>query len=240
MLPLHDPSLISAIIPVHNGEDYLAAALESVLAQTDRSIEVIVVDDGSTDKTAEVARSFRDVIYIHQANQGNAAARNTGLDHSSGAYFSMLDADDYWPPNKCEVQLQYLADHPEVGCVIGRMRNFLEKGFEQPQWFPEESMGDEGIALSLGAMLARRRVFEQIGGFDSLYWHGNDLDWFIRMKEAEIPMAILPDVFLHRRIHGNNLSRKQNTVARERVRILKASIDRKRGAAANAARGMCP
>lgn len=233
MRPVSAPDLISVIIPVHNGEEYLGAAVESVIEQTYRPIELIVVDDGSVDRTADVARSYRDVIYVRQTNLGNSVARNTGLDHASGAYFSLLDADDYWPAAKCEVQMQYLNDHPESGCVIGRMRNFLAKGFERPQWLPETMMSDDGVALSLGAMLARRSVFERIGGFDPLYWHGNDLDWFIRLKEAGIPMAVLSDVFLHRRIHGNNESRKQNVLARERVRILKASIDRKRGIRAN-------
>jgi glycosyltransferase involved in cell wall biosynthesis len=197
-----------------------------------------VVDDGSVDGTAEVAKSFSHAIYVHQINQGNSVARNTGLDYCSGAYLSLLDADDYWPETKCEAQIQFLREHPDVSCVIGKMRNFLADGFIKPSWIPEEMMKDDGVALSLGAMLARRSVFEEIGGFNPLYWHGNDLDWFIRLKEANISMAVMPSVFLHRRIHGNNESRKQNRLARERVRVLKAAIDRKRGIQSNLVPGI--
>lgn len=238
MKPLSSPDLISVIIPVYNGETYLGTAVESVLGQTYRQIELIVVDDGSVDRTADVARSYPDVVYVRQTNQGNAVARNTGLEHASGAYLSLLDADDYWPENKCAVQMKYLNDHPEFGCVIGRMRNFLAEGFERPPWLPEKSLSDDWIALSLGAMLARRSVFERIGGFDTRYWHGNDFEWFIRLKETGIPMAVLPDIFLYRRIHGNNESRRQNVLAKERVRILKASMDRKRGIRANSVPGI--
>lgn len=229
MLPLKNPNLISVVIPVYNGEKYLAAAVESVFAQTYSPVEVIVVDDGSTDRTADVARSFSGVVYIHQANQGNSVARNMGLDRCSGAYLSLLDADDYWPKTKCDTQMKYLREHPREGCVIGRMRNFLADGIEKPEWMPDAMMNDNGVALSLGAMLAHRWVFERVGNFNTQYWHGNDLDWFIRLKEVHIPMGIMSEVFLHRRIHECNESRKQNILARERVRILKASMDRKRG-----------
>lgn len=231
MRPQRDASLISVVIPSYNYGEYLGEAIESVLAQTYQPIEIVVVDDGSTDRTAEVAKSFPSVIYVYQANQGNSVARNTGLEYCSGAYVSLLDADDIWPAKKCQIQIDYLREHPEVGCVISRMRNFMMDGCAKPEWMPELMMSENCPALSLSAMLARREVFEKIGGFNLLYWHGNDLDWFIRVKEAGIQMAILPDILLLRRIHGKNESWRQNVVARERVRILKASMDRKRGIA---------
>jgi glycosyltransferase involved in cell wall biosynthesis len=221
--------LISVVIPVYNGGQYLSSAVDSVLAQTYRPIEIVVVDDGSTDNTAKIAKSYRDVIYVHQENRGNAAARNTGLAHCKGELISLLDADDYWPANKSEIQSGYLEQHPELGCVIGKMRNFLHEGVAKPEWIPDAMMAEEGVALSLGAMLAHRWVFERIGNFNTLYWHGNDFDWFIRLKEAKISMGVMPDIFLHRRIHTNNESRKQNVLARERIRVLKASMDRMRG-----------
>jgi glycosyltransferase involved in cell wall biosynthesis len=221
--------LISVVIPVYNGGKYLAAAIESVLAQTYRPIETVVVDDGSTDDTAKIAQTFREIIYVFQENQGNAVARNTGLAHCTGDLISLLDADDYWPVSKCETQVAYLERHPGLGCVIGKMRNFLDEGVVKPEWIPESMMADDGVALSLGAMLAHRWVFDRIGNFNTLYWHGNDFDWFIRLKEAGIAMGVMPDIFLHRRIHTNNESRKQNVLARERIRVLKASMDRMRG-----------
>src|ERR1700749_2501984 len=100
--------LISVVIPVYNGGQYLSSAVDSVLAQTYRPIEIVVVDDGSTDNTAKIAKSYRDVIYVHQENRGNAAARNTGLAHCKGELISLLDADDYWPANKSEIQSAHL------------------------------------------------------------------------------------------------------------------------------------
>ena len=85
---------LSIVIPVYNGANYLREAIESALAQTFRNVEVLVVDDGSTDETAAVARSFRDVRYLYQENRGLAAARNTGLRESSGRFVVFLDADD--------------------------------------------------------------------------------------------------------------------------------------------------
>jgi glycosyltransferase involved in cell wall biosynthesis len=220
---------ISVIIPVYNGEKYLQVALDSVHGQNFESIEVIVVDDGSVDGTALIAKSNPKVRYIFQENQGHAVAKNTGLLHSTGNLISFLDADDFWPANKLQVQYAHLKTHPDLGCVIGKMRNFLDGGISRPEWIPGYMLADDGVALSLGAMLAHQWVFDQIGHFNVLYWHGNDLDWFIRLTEAKIPMGIMPDVFLHRRIHSSNLSKDQNVLARERIRILKASMDRKRG-----------
>lgn len=222
-------TLISVIIPVYQGENYLAEALDSILAQNYRPIEVVVVDDGSTDGTAAIAQSYPLVHYIHQPNQGHSVAKNTGLANCTGGLIAFLDADDYWPPDKLAIESDYLKAHPEVGCVLGKMRNFLDGGIEKPRWIPEAVMAEDWDALSLGASLSHRWVFDRIGHFNDLYWHGNDLDWFIRLKEAGIPMVVLPEVFLFRRIHAANLSKDQNPLALERIRILKAHMDRIRG-----------
>ena len=99
-----EAKMISVIVPAYNGEKYLARALESILAQDYRPIEIVVVDDGSTDNTASIARSYREVRYVYQAHQGLPAARNTGLANCTGELISFLDADDYWPPNKLQIQ----------------------------------------------------------------------------------------------------------------------------------------
>jgi len=224
-----ETKLVSVIIPAYNGEKYLREALDSVFAQDYDPIEVVVVDDGSTDRTASIAKSYPGVRYVYEENQGHAVAKNTGLANCTGELISFLDADDYWPSDKLRIQSAYLASHPDLGCVIGKMRNFLDGEMSRPNWIPESMMAEDGVALSLGAILSHRWVFNQIGHFNVSYWHGNDLDWFIRVTEAKIPMGIMPNVFLHRRIHAANLSKEQNVLAKERIRILKASMDRKRG-----------
>jgi glycosyltransferase involved in cell wall biosynthesis len=232
--------LISAVVPVYNGAKYLAATLESILAQNYRPLEVIVVDDGSTDDTASIVRSYPEVVYIYQTNQGAAVAKNTGMAHSTGEFIAFLDADDIWPPSKLSAQIRYLAGHPEAGCIIGRMHNFLDEGVARPGWLPERMIDEDGVGLSLGASLVRRWVFDRIGGFNPRFTRSEDLDWFIRMKEADIPMETLPNVFLHRRIHASNVSNDQETSTRERLHILKELIDRKRGKAAMPMPGVRP
>src|SRR3954451_23570366 len=104
--------LVSVIIPVHNGAKYLRAALESVFAQTYSPFEVIVVDDGSVDESGVIAQSFNDVRYIHQANQGVAAARNNGIGAARGEFLAFLDQDDLWTTEKLKLQMGYLMKDP--------------------------------------------------------------------------------------------------------------------------------
>ena len=109
---------VSVVIPVYNGEQYLADAIQSVRDQTYQNVEVIVVDDGSTDESADVAKKFGEAIrYVHQSNGGVGKARNTGIAAARGAYLAFLDQDDLWLPDKLAVQVAYLDSHPEVGAV---------------------------------------------------------------------------------------------------------------------------
>src|ERR1043165_3045241 len=120
--------LVSVIIPVYNGARHLRAALESVFAQTYRSFEVIVVDDGSVDESAIIAQSFPEVRYIHQTNCGVAAARNHGIEAARGEFLAFLDQDDLWTPDKLRLQIEYLLSHPEIGYTLTRQKFFLDPG----------------------------------------------------------------------------------------------------------------
>src|ERR1044072_7097933 len=110
--------LVSVIIPVYNGARFLLAALESVFAQTYRPFEVIVVDDGSADDSGRIAQSFSGVHYIRQANQGVAAARNTGIEAARGEFYAFLDQDDLWTPEKLRLQIQHMLNHPDLGYTL--------------------------------------------------------------------------------------------------------------------------
>jgi glycosyltransferase involved in cell wall biosynthesis len=221
-------TLISVIVPAFQREQHLGATLSSIIAQSYSPLEIIVVDDGSTDKTATVAQSYRQVRYVFQSNQGPPAARNTGLANCNGGLIAFLDADDLWPADKLEKQFKFLTTHPEIACVLGRMKNFLDDGIDLPNWVPVSAMSDDSDALSLGAGLIRREAFDRIGGFDANCWFGDDLDWFIRLREAELPMAVMKEVFLLRRIHSSNISRNQKALTQQYLRIIKAHIDRRR------------
>lgn len=222
------PKLVSAIIPAYNAGKYLSQAIDSVLAQTYRPVEIVVADDGSTDATAAIARSYPEVSYVYQPNQGPPVARNAGLAHSIGEMIAFLDADDYWPPHKLAEQNEYLATHPELGCVVGRCQNFLEEGTQKPGWIPESMFERDAVILGLQASLIHRHVFDRVGGFDVRYRIGDDLEWFFRVREAGIPIGFMSSIMVYRRIHGANISQNQNAVASATIRILKEHLDRER------------
>lgn len=222
------PKLVSVIIPVYNGELYLAEALDSVFAQGYRPIEVIVVDDGSTDNTAAVAKRYNQVHYLHQANQGPAVARNTGLSHCKGDLISFLDADDLWVPGKLSMQVTYLEVNPEAGCVIGKMKNFLQEGIPRPPWVNDSMLIENADAYSLGTMLAHRWVFDTVGQFNTSNKRGDNIDWLIRLNELKIVCPKMLEILLLRRIHAHNLSQEMKMKSQARLHFLKEAIDRKR------------
>ena len=210
---------VSCIIPVFNGEPYVAETLDSVFAQTHRELEVIVADDGSTDRSAEIARSY-DVVLLQQPNAGHAAAHNLGLTAATGTFVAFLDADDLWHPEKLARQLHRFAERPELGIVFTHLENFR---------------GDDVIDRVPGytsvTMLARRELFAQLGPFDVTLKHGNDRDWFCRAAEQGAVIEMMPDVLVRRRLHDTNRSAALGDNSRaEYLRILKASLDRRRAA----------
>jgi len=220
--------LVSVIIPVHNGARYLRAALESVFAQTYRLFEVIVVDDGSTDDSGIIAQSFPDVRYIHQANQGVAAARNHGIEASRGEFLAFLDQDDLWTPEKLKLQINYLLSHPGVGYTLTQQQFFLDPGATLPAWFRKELLTSVHTGWVLGTLVVRRTAFEQVGNFATGYSAASDGDWFFRAKAAGIPMEVVPELLLLKRIHGSNESAHAKEILSELRKVVKSSLDRQR------------
>ena len=224
--------LISCIVPVFNGVRYLAEALESILNQTYRPLEIIVVDDGSTDQTPAVIRRYSDRIRsIHQDNAGPAKARNRGLGESGGDFVAFLDADDLWHPEKLERQAARFRARPELDVCVTHVQNF---------WIPE--LEKEKVRLqnhrfaqplpgyAMQALLARRSVFERVGRFDDSLRAADDTDWFLRAFEQGAVLEILPDVLVHRRLHDKNLSRSALAYS-ALLQVIKNSLDRKRNEA---------
>ena len=220
--------LVSVIIPVYNGALFLRAALESVFAQTYRPIEVIVVDDGSSDESGVIAESFPEVNYIRQENQGVAAARNNGIEAARGEFFAFLDQDDLWTPEKLQVQVEHLLNNPELGYTLTQQQYFLEPGVTLPVWFRKELLTSVHTGWVLGTVVVRRTAFEQVGNFATGYSAANDSDWFFRAKAAEIPMAVLPDLLLRKRIHETNDSGRAKEILSELLKVVKTSLDRHR------------
>ena len=226
---MENDCLISVIIPVYNGERYLAEAIESVLAQTYRRIEVIVVDDGSTDRSAEVARRFMPPVkYSHQPNEGSASARNRGTSLAQGSLFAFLDADDIWVPDKLERQVEVLEAHLEVEAVFGHVKQFhspeLDLRTRERIRCPEEAL--PGYMSS--AILIRREAFFRIGLYETQWQIGEDMSWILRAKEKKLRMVMLPDLLYLRRLHANNKGITQRQLTHQYLHVLKASLDRRR------------
>ena len=220
--------LVSVIIPVYNGGRYLRAALESVFAQTYRPFEVIVVDDGSVDDSGDIAQSLPGVRYMRQANQGVAAARNHGIESARGEFLAFLDQDDLWTPEKLKLQIEYLLSNPDLGYTLTHQQFFLEPGATLPAWFRKELLSTVHTGWVLGTLVVRRRTFEQVGNFATGYAAANDSDWFFRAKAAGIPMAVVPELLLLKRIHDSNESGRAKEILSELLKVVKSSLDRQR------------
>ena len=227
---MNDP-LVSVVMGVFNGAGYIRKAIESVLSQSYRNLEMIVVDDGSSDGSGEIASSFPRTRVLRQPNRGLPSALNRGTSMAEGAYLSFIDADDLWPRERLSALVNYLRGKRLLGFVCGRVVPFRD-GTEPGDIPPEEASSlSDRAALSLGSMLVRTEVFRQVGAFDTQFRHSHDVDWVNRAKEAGIRMEIVPVIALKRRIHSSNISKKNPERRRsDFLRAVKAAMDRRRGA----------
>ena len=219
--------LISTIVPVYNGERYLAAALESALGQRYRPIELVVVNDGSTDGSAEVSRKYAgQVRYFHQPHAGAGRARNAGVDLATGAYFAFLDADDLWPPDRLERQMEALDADGSLDIVYGQMQQFISP--ELPDAVKARlrcPLGNMPSRLP-STMLIRRDAFFRVGYFGLTI--GEAVDWAMRATELGVNSTMLSALVLKRRVHATNRSMLTRETRSEYVKYVKASLDRRR------------
>jgi glycosyltransferase involved in cell wall biosynthesis len=220
------PPLVSAVIPAFNAERFIATALDAVLAQTYKELEVIVVDDGSTDETAAIAGRYP-VRLLRGENQGAAAALNRGIDAAGAELIAFCDADDIWMPDRISAQVDYLLAHPEAGVVTCDMEVFLEPRTVLPQWMDEADFATRR-AMIPSALLVRQEVFDRLGGFDPSFTIGFDTDWMVRAVDAGIEIGSVDRTLIRYRVHDANNTRDIRTARDDVFRALRASIDRKR------------
>jgi glycosyltransferase involved in cell wall biosynthesis len=220
-------SLVTVIVAAYNGERFLSQALESVFSQDYDPFEVVFVDDGSTDGTGEIAQSFP-VRYLHQENQGLPAARNAALRVARGELVAFADDDDLLPPSKLTVQALFLSTHPGTGCVLGRQEWIVEDGVQAPELKRDPIFGELG-GIQLVSAMFRRAVLDGLGGFDPTYRYAEDRDLFVRMRERGVEIEVLPDVVLHKRLHGSNMTMNQPE-SHPLLRSLKEKLERERKA----------
>lgn len=223
--------LVSVVIPVYNGERYLAEAIESVLAQNYRPIEVIVVDDGSMDGSADVAQRFVPRIrYNHQPQSGTGAARNQGTELAEGDFFAFLDADDRWMEDKLARQMAPLEQDPTLDMVFGHARQFYSPELEEVLKSKVKRVREIMPGYLSSAMLIRREAFFRVGPFATNWGLGVDIDWYARATERGTKALLLPEVVLARRLHDANSGILRRDAGTDRVRVLKAALDRRRAA----------
>lgn len=217
---------VSVIIPVYNGERYLAEAMKSVLGQTIPAIEIIIIDDGSTDGSGAIARRFSpSVRYIRQANQGAATARNVGVHTAQGNLLAFLDADDVWLPHKLAKQMALLQQQGD-GYVVCRFHPILEPNVAWPVGLNRTYYESDPACFLPSGLFMARTTWEQVGPFDTSYRVGEDSEWFLRARRLKIPESVVPDVLVHKRFHEQNLSLQ--ATGRELLRGLHASLRRAR------------
>jgi glycosyltransferase involved in cell wall biosynthesis len=223
--------LISCIIPVFNGARYLREAIESIFNQTYRPLEVIVVDDGSTDDPLSVVTSYGEQVkYLRQAHAGPGAARNLGLTEAHGEFVAFLDADDVWHPEKLERQMARFAARPELGLCITHLQNFwISELQEEAAKLRDHRFMQPLPGYGMQTLVSKRTVFDTIGQFNPQLRMGEDTDWFLRAAEQRMVMEVLPEVLAYRRLHHTNLTRVEMIQGRaDMIQVFKASLDRRR------------
>lgn len=221
------PAKVSVVIPAYNCERFIAAALDSVLAQTYQPSEIIVVDDGSRDGTAGVLRSYAGRIRcLYQENRGEPAARNLGVRHASGEFIAFLDGDDLWLPQKLQLQMDYFDTHPACALVYTDMKTFDEHGVIEesvrerfniifpsgnifPQLFRETLFGS-------GSVVCRRACLDRVGLFDEKLLNGSDYEMWLRIaRHFEVGYIDQP-VMMYRQ-HANMSTRTQGRLVPDEV-----------------------
>ncbi len=219
---------VSVVMVVRNGEHFLDQAIASVLAQTQDDWEIVLIDGQSSDRTAAIAQSYPQIRYQLQTDQGISQAYNQGIAAAPGEYVAFLSCDDLWTADKLALQVSYLATHPEVQYTVAHTRFFLEPGHTLPSGFRPHLLEGEHPAYIMETLVARRSLFQALGGLDPTLSVAEDVDWFARAKDAQIPSAVLPQVLLHKRIHQTNLSVTSPQNDQNLLTLLRRSIQRKR------------
>ena len=224
--------LVSVMIGVYNAAPYLGEAIESALAQDYEPIELIVVDDGSTDGSADVARAYSQVRVVRQENAGNGAARNRAVEEASGQLYAFLDADDRFTAGKLSLQKAALDADPGLDMVFGHVREFLSPELDEEVRASLRPPTPEPMPWTApNLMLIRRESFERVGPFTTAVRVGVTVDWFARAAEAGLRYTMLPEVVLERRLHTQNNGLRERASRSQYLEVIRQAMERRRAAA---------
>lgn len=219
---------VSVVIPCHNGGKYLGEAIASARGQSAGPVEVIVVDDGSTDDSAAIAQGFDGVVLVRQAQQGVASALNHGARIARGELLAFLSADDIWRPEKLALQRAALGGTGNR-LVFGHMLHFISPELDAGEAATLVAPPDPMPAFSAGTLLTRVETFRAVGPLDETFAVGEFVDWYGRAKDKGFEVVMLDEVVSMRRVHPSNHSTK-TLKTRSYAPVLKALLDRRRAA----------
>jgi|HubBroStandDraft_1064217.scaffolds.fasta_scaffold170461_1 glycosyltransferase involved in cell wall biosynthesis len=206
--------LVSVILPTYNNCHFVVEALESVLSQSFGNLEVIVVDDGSTDETLSALKPYRDsIVLIEILNRGPAGARNAGISHATGEFIAFLDSDDLWLPEKIEQQTAYLTAHPDTGVVFCDSEAFgsgrhARCGGRADTWTQSGTTFETLLThrpIALSSVIVRRSCLDTTGLFDESLIGAEDYNLFLRLSRT-FTFGYIDRVMVRKRSHDNNLS----------------------------------
>jgi len=222
---------VSVLIPTYNCGRFLGKALESVLAQTFTDYEIIVVDDGSTDDTAQVVARYPQVKYVPREHCGVSVTRNAAIAEATGEFVAFLDADDLWTPDKLEKQVAYLDGNPDCMLVFTEAANFYHSPHGAGDTRQEE-LFHASLERCVITCAIRRSVFEKYGVFRTDYPHGEDTQFMFRLSISGLSLDhCIHEVLYHRRVHDSNISLTHEQAGPDRVMAIMADAIRqvKRG-----------
>lgn len=224
--------LVSVVIPMYNAGRYITQAVDSVLAQTYRPIEILVVDDGSTDDSAAILQAYGSRIrYLHQKNQGQSIARNRGITESQGELVAFLDADDFWLPDKIARQVDSLSRAPRAGLAHTDVL-FLENSTGQRSHRPSRKAEYVGNCsdllfrqnkLTISSVLLRKECLTQVGLFDGVFRYTDDYDMWLRIA-PHYEFCYVDEPLVIYRLHHTNISRCTLEMTRDELYVLDKAL----------------
>jgi len=221
---------VSLIIPLYQGERFIAEAVASALSQEEPPAEVIVVDDGSTDGGPGIVRDMPGVVCLRQSNRGPAAARNAGVEAASGDLIAFLDQDDLLRPAALRRHREVLAATPDARLSVCRQRIDLLPGESLPPWQRAEHIGGEVLAWTPSCICCRRQIFRELGPFAEGLRATSDLEWFRAFRYRRLPFAELAETLVDRRVHAGAQSGDAVTFRREMLEFaMRAAVANRSG-----------
>jgi glycosyltransferase involved in cell wall biosynthesis len=221
---------VSVIMPVFNTEKYVREAITSVLNQTYTNIELICIDDGSTDGSLKILQSFGDKITVIDSgkNLGIAESRNAGFRVATGDYFALMDADDIWKLNKIELQMHAFEKDPTLDVCFCFMQCFISPELPEETKKLRYNSPDPMPGQVSAATMIKKSSFDRVGYFNTQLTVGEFVDWFTKAKEIGLTSTMIPEVLLLRRIHDSNIGVRERDARSDYIKIVREALLRKK------------